>query len=278
MTEKTREDIIAALAAPFDPSVIQQRSGLSYVEAHVVIRRLNDATGNTWNFKVLDQKSHPFGKTGSGQDRLMLTATVELEIPGLGARQHMGVQVVNESNGGEDLWKGAVTDALKKAATLFNVGIDLYGPDREAGEVAKPPARMQQAQRDAPPRQRNVSQNTIPQRAGSPQTNANDQTAFVDQKALSAIHAVKSRRKVNDDDLHAIARLRYGVESLKDLTVAHGRDLYKLLDQEDDDALASIVYEATREPGADDEPGELTLADSFGGAPYVDLAAQYRER
>src|SRR4051812_9925560 len=100
MSEKTREDIIAALTAPFDPSVIQRRSGLSYVEAHVVIRRLNEATGSLWNFRVLDQKVHPFGKTSSGQDRLMLTATVELDIPGLGARQHMGVQVVNESNGG----------------------------------------------------------------------------------------------------------------------------------------------------------------------------------
>ena len=174
-----------------------------------------------------------------------------------------------------DYIEKAETKAIGRALAALGFGTQFAGYEDGASNdrpVDSP------VKRDALPRQRNVSQNTVPQRSGSPQTNANDQTAFVDQKALSAIHAVKSRRKVNDDDLHAIARLRYGVESLKDLTVAHGRDLYKLLDQEDDDALASIVYEATREPGADDEPGELTLADSFGGAPYVDLAAQYRER
>ena len=258
MTEKTREDIIAALAAPFDPSVIQQRSGLSYVEAHVVIRRLNDATGNTWNFKVLDQKSHPFGKTGSGQDRLMLTATVELEIPGLGARQHMGVQVVNESNGGEDLWKGAVTDALKKAATLFNVGIDLYGPDREAGEVAKPPARMQQAQRDAPPRQRNVSQNTVPDAPQAPVANKAPASASehptMDQKGLTAIFALTNKRGISNDDLHAIVSNRYGVDSLKELRVDHGRDLYHLLQKESDEGLRHEISLATGAPEDDINP------------------------
>ncbi len=40
----------------------------------------------------------------------------------------MGVQKVSE-RGGEDLVKGAITDAMKKAATLFGVALELYGPD-----------------------------------------------------------------------------------------------------------------------------------------------------
>jgi hypothetical protein len=44
----------------------------------------------------------------------------------VGTREHMGVQVVNADSGGEDLWKGAISDALKKAASLFGVGRELY--------------------------------------------------------------------------------------------------------------------------------------------------------
>jgi len=49
--------------------------------------------------------------------------TGELEIPGLGARQAQGVQAIDPGSG-EDLLKGASSDALKKCATLFGVPVD----------------------------------------------------------------------------------------------------------------------------------------------------------
>ena len=65
-------------------------------------------------------------------------ALVTLSLPGLGSRQHIGVQAV-EANSGEDvIAKGAVTDALKKAATLFGVGLELYGPDYEEKPAPAP--------------------------------------------------------------------------------------------------------------------------------------------
>jgi hypothetical protein len=119
------------LRQPFPPDAIKQRAGggghaLSYVEGFTVIRRLNDACP-AWDFAILRE----------WQDGNLLKAHVRLTIPGLGSREHVGVQVVNDRPGTEDVQaKGHITDALKKAATLFGVGLELYGPDYEAGEIA----------------------------------------------------------------------------------------------------------------------------------------------
>lgn len=121
----------AGLMQPFPREAIKQRRGgggrsLDYIEGHTVIRRLIHATGNEFDIDVLDL---------TWRDDLLL-ATVQLTIPGLGRRQHIGVQKVS-AGGGEDLVKGAVTDAIKKAATLFGVGLELYGPDYDADDDAQ---------------------------------------------------------------------------------------------------------------------------------------------
>lgn len=128
--------ITTALMRPFPQEAIKTRQGggntrLRYVEGHSIIHRLIDATGNHFDLRVLslDQKGD------------LLTALVELTIPGLGSRQHIGVQKISE-RGGEDLAKGAITDAMKKAATLFGVGLELYGPDYAEADAtqAAPPS------------------------------------------------------------------------------------------------------------------------------------------
>jgi hypothetical protein len=124
--ERTMPVDLKKLTAPFPREAIKQRQGggsrmLSYVEGHTVVHRLNDACGEEgWSFAILKE----------WQDGDILKALVELTLPGLGSRQHIGVQKIT-ANGGEDLHKGAVTDGLKKAATLFGVGLELYGPDYE---------------------------------------------------------------------------------------------------------------------------------------------------
>lgn len=129
------------LTRPFPASAIKQRAGgggrmLDYVEGHTVIHRLNEATGNTWEMQV-----KAISRQDLGQGRALMTAHVALTLPGLGTREHIGIQEVSANAG--DLVKGAVTDALKKAATLFGVGLELYGPDYEAGEAEAPPAPRQ---------------------------------------------------------------------------------------------------------------------------------------
>jgi hypothetical protein len=129
------------LTAEFPRHAIKQRAAvrggpaLDYVEGHTVIHRLIEATGNCWDFEVRDISTRQIGDPDKGMT--LVTARVALTIPGLGTREHIGVQSLSE-RGGEDLVKGAITDALKKAATLFGVGLHLYGPDYEAGEVEAP--------------------------------------------------------------------------------------------------------------------------------------------
>ena len=238
-------DISKALGEPFPRSAIKHRTGgggksLAYVEGHTVIHRLNDATGNSWSLEVRSIDSFTLGA------RTLLRAHVALTIPGLGTREHIGVQAVEE-RGGEDLVKGAITDALKKAATLFGVGLELYGPDYEAGEV-----------NDAPPRNRSTSRNTLPD---APQGPPRDETSVqasehptMDQRALTAIFALTKNRGVSNDELHAIARHRYGVDSLKALRVDHGRDLYLMLQKETDDGIKHEIWLANGSP----EPTQQT--------------------
>lgn len=88
----------------------------SYIKAQAVIERLNYATRNAWDFSV-----DRYWYEGD-----LVLAIVTLSIPGLGSRSHIGVQS-NKNNVGEDaLAKGAVSDALKKAAAMFGVGAELY--------------------------------------------------------------------------------------------------------------------------------------------------------
>lgn len=113
------------LTKPFPANAVKQRKGqsgkmLSYLEAHAVIRRLIEATGNSFGFSVL----------GVDIQDTLVTATVELEIAG-SKRQQVGSQRMNGGNN-DDAIKAAISDGLKKAATLFGVGLELYGPDYES--------------------------------------------------------------------------------------------------------------------------------------------------
>lgn len=243
---------LGKLTEAFPRNAIKTRRGgggkdLQYVEGHTVIHRLNDATGNQWNLELRALDTMQLG------NRTMLRAHVALTLPGLGTREHIGIQMVDE-RGGEDLVKGAVTDALKKAATLFGVGLELYGPDYEA--VERP---------DAPPRNRVTSRNTFPDAPQSPTANETREKASehptMDQRGLTAIFALTNQRGISNDDLHTIVRHRYGVESLKALRVDHGRDLYTMLQKSTDDDLKHELWLANGSP----EPEQADMLPDVAG-------------
>lgn len=139
MSEKR---LIDQLSEPFPPNAIEQREGafgkmLSYVAAETVIRRLNRLCPE-WSFRQTGHEwTEPIewtDKKGAARTSRTLVYWGELTIPGLGTRSGTGVQVIDERSG-EDLIKGALSDCLKNCAKHFGVGIDLYGPDLEAGEL-----------------------------------------------------------------------------------------------------------------------------------------------
>lgn len=143
---KPANEITAALQEEFPRDAIKRREGakkrwFDYVEGYTVIRRLIKATDNQFDVRVIN-----LDRVGD-----LVTATVELTIPGLGSRQHIGVQMF-KAGSGEDLIKGAVTDGIKKAATLFGVALELYGEDYEAAdEPTSEPSKQAPKQQVAKP-------------------------------------------------------------------------------------------------------------------------------
>ena len=124
------------LTKPFPKEALENREGFTYIKYPHMIRRLIRATGNRFSTRLVGQESVPFGATNppaprKPQEKVLLRAWVELDIPVLGsARTHEGVQVAFVGTG-EDMYKGAVSDAIKKAAQSYGVGIELTGADVE---------------------------------------------------------------------------------------------------------------------------------------------------
>jgi len=120
------------LREPFPAKSLKTRAGgggkkLTYIDGATCIRRLIKGAGNNWEFFVdrywIDEKNR-------------CCALVTLIIDGA-KRQHVGVQEQGQSGADAEV-KGAITDGLKKAATLFGLAIELYGEDYDDSGVNVP--------------------------------------------------------------------------------------------------------------------------------------------
>jgi hypothetical protein len=130
------------LARRFAPEDHKLKNGLTYVDGEMVISRLNEELGlEGWSFevkdvKILENEVWALGRmTVYGQERTVV-------------REQAGGQIINRKKSGEVIElandiKGAITDCLKKCATLCGVGLYLFNPS-ERREVEQD---MQQAKR-----------------------------------------------------------------------------------------------------------------------------------
>ena len=119
------------LEKPFDQSQIKQRKGnfgdtIDYVEAHAVIQRLNDSFDGQWSFEVMTQENN-------GNQVMVLG---KLSADGVSKCQFGCSSITTNSKTGEiislgDDWKAACSDAMKKTASLFGIGLHLYGAGKE---------------------------------------------------------------------------------------------------------------------------------------------------
>lgn len=157
---KSAEEIKAALEQPFGSSDIKWRQGaggmqLAYLDGPTVYRRLNSAT-NSWDFVV--ERSFFDGMDGkNGVDKVMIVEG-HLHIPELGKRAGTGVQVLKPGSG-EDMYKGARTDAIKNAASLFGVGLELYEGFHLAPKQSAPPSHPEWQRQDPHPTDPAYNQN-----------------------------------------------------------------------------------------------------------------------
>ena len=113
------------LCRPFPPELVKQRQGqggkmLSYVETHAVIARLNEGC-DAWSFEVVEHKVL--------DDEVIVLA--KLTADGVIKTAFGGTSITRDRDGrpvsiADDLKAGG-SDALKKAASLLGVGLELYG-------------------------------------------------------------------------------------------------------------------------------------------------------
>lgn len=130
---RSAAEIRQLLSRPFRPEVIRSRKiagrQIQYLTTGAVRERLDRAT-NTWSFRIVDRKFESLMlsrwneevRKSEYREVQVYTVVGELEIPELGTRQAIGLQEMDEGSGA-DLLQGAASDALKKAARLFDVGL-----------------------------------------------------------------------------------------------------------------------------------------------------------
>lgn len=162
---KMPKSITDKFTSPIPPSLIKERQGggkmmLSYISGSTVTDLLNSAFGYMWNWTVKKewiQISEPYfnqyskspdkvvnpinGKTGAWEEQgpvAHVLGTLEVFIStedgqiisikkdGYGSKSILGKQ-----NDQESIFKAAGTDALKKAASLLGVGLELYRDEEE---------------------------------------------------------------------------------------------------------------------------------------------------
>ena len=126
MEQAAIEGVLETLTKLFPAEAIKQRQGpggkmLDYLETATVIERLNEAFGTQWSFRVMD---HWIMKDTEGKiEEVIVWGEIAADLV---VKQQFGNAVAKKGWDTGDMFKGAASDALKKCATEFGVGLQLY--------------------------------------------------------------------------------------------------------------------------------------------------------
>jgi hypothetical protein len=144
-----------ALTQPFAQHLIEQKNGLSFVPHEIVRERLIEATGNHFDWTIDQVLFRDDGVTRRAMNRetgetprpVAMIVIGTLTIPGLGSRAGIGAHPLDAGAGEDAAYKSAESDAFKRAAMAFGVGLrQLY---IEKGMAV--PTNKQRSQRSIPP-------------------------------------------------------------------------------------------------------------------------------
>ena len=143
-----------ALRQPLDPALVSERKGrggrrFSYIEGHTAIDQANQVFGyGGWGYELVGEVTLREFKSGAAY-----SATVRVTVPGAPSRTDVGFQPVSDDSaeGHETAYKGAVTDALKRALRSFGdrFGNGLYGDPLTSAGQNRPLPRPRSDQRSA---------------------------------------------------------------------------------------------------------------------------------
>lgn len=147
MTATKAQEITAKLTEPFPVDVIEEKNGLLYLPHEIIRERLISATSNQFDWSIDQVLFRDDGVTRRANDRytgepkrpLSMLVLGTLTIPGLGSRAGIGAHPLDEGAGEDAAYKSAESDALKRAAMAFGVGLrQLYIETGNARRVPRP--------------------------------------------------------------------------------------------------------------------------------------------
>jgi hypothetical protein len=207
MTASKATEITNKLMEPFPVDVIEEKNGLLYIPHEIIRERLISATDNQFDWSLDQILFRDDGVTRRANDRytgeprrpLSMIVIGTLTIPGLGSRAGIGAHPLDEGAGEDAAYKSAESDALKRAAMAFGVGLhQLYIETGEAKRVQKP--RNGQVRAMSRPAQ---------ERAPEPRKPAQDEKPVSDKQfgadvrqAMAARDATAFRKLVDDANEH----------------------------------------------------------------------------
>ena len=218
-----RQSVIDALTKPFPREAIKELKGRPYVSGTTVIYRLNEATNYDWEFEITGHELVGGAESQGNKPAQVVYGRMRIPIVSSGWRADLGTQALENMPDDHEAYKGAATDCLKRCARQFGVGLHLWGPDIEAGEIGNRPApqrQMAQPQSQTPrPTNGNGYGNGYPQQQASAQQvdraqmrNPNDPAT--DKQRDFIVGLAKQLGMVSDNGHHDAAALDAEVRQL----------------------------------------------------------------
>lgn len=165
--------VTEALTQPLDPQLISQRKGrggrkFDYIEGHTAIDQANRIFGfGGWGYELvgdvtLRQIESVDSRSGEVTNSAAYSAIVKVNVPGASSRTDVGFQAVTDESaeGHETAFKGAVTDALKRALRSFGdrFGNGLYGDPPTSSRNSRPPGPVAESRQQTQPERRSEPQ------------------------------------------------------------------------------------------------------------------------
>jgi hypothetical protein len=122
--------VTALLTEPFPDDQVDRKNGKAYIPHELVRDRVITATGNCFDWSIEQVYFRDDGvtrrtdrATGGAKRPWSMVVIGTLMIPGLGRRSGIGAHPLDEGAGEDAAYKSAESDAFKRAAMAFGVGL-----------------------------------------------------------------------------------------------------------------------------------------------------------
>lgn len=174
------------LAAPFSDTFTRTVGGtpLTYITGEQCISRLNECFGFLWTFEVVDKGYNEEADEIWVQGRLTIYQAVGQPEPLAISRSQFGSQQIKRRRDNQkplDIgfeYKGACTDALKKCASLFGVGLYLSRKEETISAPSDDGKAFAQAHQQRAAEDKKDQPKPAPARPATPNTNAEKVTGL----------------------------------------------------------------------------------------------------